>query len=146
MSHLIKHPAAICSTDPDGQILSARSTADVFEGHLRPRIARRLEDDLRRNYAPDVVLLTCNSIFRGHDGLRESARRLGEQLPHASFQFTARQVADQSAFLVWTAQSDGYCVGCGADSFVICGGKIRMQTIHYDLLRTDFNEEERRTE
>lgn len=81
MSHLIKHPAAICSTDPDGQILSARSTADVFDDHLRPRIARRLEDDLRRNYAPDVVLLTCNSIFRGHDGLRESARRLGEQLP-----------------------------------------------------------------
>lgn len=119
----------------DGRHLSGRSTTDVFEDHLRLRIAGQLEDDFRRNYADDVVLLTCNSIFRGHDGLRESARRLREQLPSARFHFTARQVADNYAFLVWTAHSDSYRVGCGADSFVICDGKIRMQTIHYDLVR-----------
>jgi hypothetical protein len=35
-----------------------------------------------------------------------------------------------------SAQSDGFCVGCGADSFVIRDGKIRMQTIHDELLQS----------
>lgn len=132
----MKDPSLIRSGRPDGRHLSGRSTTEVFEDHLRLRIAGQLEDDLRRNYAEDVVLLTCNSVLRGHDGLRESARRLREQLPNASYRFKARQVADDYAFLVWTAHSDSCCVGCGADSFVIRDGRIRMQTIHYDLVRT----------
>lgn len=58
-----------------------RSAAEVFEDHLRLRLDGELETDLRRNYAEDVVRLTVNSCFIGHDGMRRSAKRLAEQLP-----------------------------------------------------------------
>ena len=48
-----------------------RPAAEVFEDHLRQRLAGELEADLERNYAEDVVLLT---VFR--------ARRLLDRLLH----------------------------------------------------------------
>lgn len=39
----------------------ARSAEEVFEDHLRLRAAGDIEEDLRANYAVDVVLLTANS-------------------------------------------------------------------------------------
>ncbi|WP_162917054.1 nuclear transport factor 2 family protein [Dongia deserti] len=126
---------SVRAVENDRRLLQ-RSPAEVFEDHLRLREAGALEEDLHRNYADDVLLLTCNSIQRGHDGIRESARRLKAQLPNVHFHFTARQVADRYALLVWGASSNNYRVGCGVDTFVICDGKIRVQTIHYDLLQT----------
>ncbi len=111
-----------------------RGTEEVFEDHLRLRLDGRLEDDLRHNYSEDVVLLTSNSNRRGHDALRISAKRLSEQLPGADYEFIAKQVNGPYALLVWSAKSDGCTVRVGADSFVIEGGKIVMQTIHYGLL------------
>ncbi|SIT86650.1 hypothetical protein [Pontibaca methylaminivorans] len=111
-----------------------RGTRDVFHDHLRLRAAGDLETDLRRNYARDVVLLTVNSNARGHDAMRISAGRLARQLPGARFEFLARQVRGPFALLIWR----GYSCRCdaigGADSFLITGGLIRMQTIHYQLL------------
>jgi hypothetical protein len=133
--HLILKTTPAIETESDR--LARRSTSEVFEDHLRLRVAGALEEDLRRNYADDVLLLTCNSVLRSRDGIRASARRLREQLPNATFHFTARQVADCYALLVWTADSDSCRVGCGADSFVIRNGKIRVQTVHYDLLDAD---------
>jgi hypothetical protein len=50
---------------------SARRTREVFDDYLR----LRLEDDLARNYAKDVVLLTVNSNACGHQAIRTSAGR-----------------------------------------------------------------------
>lgn len=38
-----------------------RMPREVFEEHLRLRVERDLEEDLRRNYSKGVVLLTSNS-------------------------------------------------------------------------------------
>lgn len=121
-------------TEARRQNLTGRSTRQVLEDHLRLRAAGEFEEDLRRNYAEDVVLLTENSILRGQDALRTSKDRLHRQLPGARYEFTARQVAGDYALLIWQARSDHCQVDCGADSFVITGGKIRMQTVHYRLL------------
>lgn len=37
----------------------ARSTREVFQDHVRKRQEECFEEDLRLNYAEDVVLLTC---------------------------------------------------------------------------------------
>lgn len=111
-----------------------RDTREVFRDHLRLRVAGDLETDLRRNYAPDVVLLTSNSNARGHAAIRVSARRLGRQLPDARFEFLARQVRGPFALLIWRGWSGHFDAVDGVDSFVISGGLIRMQTIHYRLL------------
>lgn len=119
---------------PGDEVLARRTTRAVFEDHLRLRRDARLEEDLARNYSPGVVLLTEQSIIQGHDAIRRSADRLHLQLPDARFEWTARRVSGDYAFLVWRARSDRYRVECGADSFVIQEGRIVMQTIHYRLL------------
>ena len=68
-----------------------RSTAEVFEDHLRRSSARDLEGDLLENF--DVE---C-------DGVRKLADRLFHQLPSAQWQYTARHVAGKVAFLEWNA-------------------------------------------
>jgi hypothetical protein len=71
----------------------ARSTREVFEDHVRLRLEGRLEEDLERNYASDVILLTINSNASSHDAIRISAKRLTEQLPDAEFEIVKMQVA-----------------------------------------------------
>jgi hypothetical protein len=109
-----------------------RSTRDVFESHLRLRLQQKLEEDLALNYAPDVVQLTATSgIRRGHDGVRSGARELARELPGARFEYVLCEVEGEIAFLVWNAESDRGSVLAGADTFLIRGGKIQVQTIQF---------------
>lgn len=111
-----------------------RSTEDVFEDHLRLRLDGDIEEDLRRNYAPDVILLTCNSNETGHDAIRKSSLRLNDQMPEARFEFLSRQTRGQFALLIWRGTSPHFQAIDGADTFVIENGKIVFQSIHYRLL------------
>jgi hypothetical protein len=113
--------------------MARRTTTEVFEEHLRLRLGEKLDDDLQRNDADDVVGLCEYGAFRGRDAIRESARRLAQQLPHATFVFRARQVAGEYALLLWRATSDTHTVCDGADSSVIRDGRIILQTIFYRL-------------
>jgi hypothetical protein len=113
--------------------MDQRSTQAVFEDHLRLRVAGDLEEDLRRNYADDVVLICEFGVLHGRDAIRESAGRLGMQLPDARFEFTAKHVEGEYAFLIWKASSPKFQVEDGADSFVIRDGRIIMQAIYYRL-------------
>lgn len=121
--------------------MSIRSTAEVFEEHLRLRVKWDLEEDLRRNYVHEVLLMCNFGVLRGHASIRDSARRLGLQLPGARFEFITKQVADEYAFLEWRAESESFRVEDGADSFVIRDGKIIMQTIRYRLIESEDSSE-----
>ncbi len=114
-----------------------RSTRDVFECHLRLRRQGlgHVEDDITHNFAEDVILLTGFGVFRGHDGVRRSARLLNEQLPCAHYRYRTKLVDGEVAFLEWTASCPGSRARDGADSFVIRSGRIVAQTIHYTVHR-----------
>jgi hypothetical protein len=114
--------------------MAGRSTREVFDDHLQLRVDGRLETDLKRNYAEDIVLMCEYEVFRGRDAVHASADRLGLQLPGAEFEFITREVEGEYAFLVWKATSDRFRVDHGADSFVIRDGRIVMQSIYYDLV------------
>lgn len=118
----------------------SRRAEEVFEDHLRLRLEGRLEEDITRNYARDVVLLTSNSNACGHDAIRISARRLAEQLPQAKFEIIEKQLNGRFALLIWRASSDHHDAVDGADSFVIEDGLIQLQTIHYRLLDNSHSE------
>ncbi len=90
-----------------------RSTQEVFDDHLRLRVAGEVDEDLARNYAPEV---------RGAARLADSEAR---------FEFPTRRVEGEYALLVWNAQSPNGDVHHGVDSFVIRQGKIVMQSIYY---------------
>jgi hypothetical protein len=113
--------------------MKVRTPEQVLDDHLERRVAGDLETDLRRNYAGDVILLTCNSEYVGHGGIRASAARLREQLPDVRYEFVAKKVHGPYALLVWRADSHRFQAIEGSDTFVIRDGKIKLQTIHYGL-------------
>jgi hypothetical protein len=122
--------------------LSARIAQQVLDDHLslaenwggEGGFERMLEVDLRRNVSEDIVILINRGTFRGHDGVRELARMLGEELPeHRSFGYTYRAVEGRMAFLEWGYEDADVRVRDGADSYLIEEGKIVAQTIHYTV-------------
>ncbi len=111
-----------------------RSPAEVLEDHLRESKFGSVEDDLARNFAEDLVVLTRDGIFHGHDGLRQLAQRLREELPDSTFEYQTQLVAGEVGFLEWTGRGGGFVVEDGADSYLIRNGKIIAQTIHYTVI------------
>lgn len=91
-----------------------------------------LEEDLARNYLPDVVMLTAAGERRGHDAVRCFHATLRNHVP-GSCEFPRKLVDGRFAFREWRAREPGRSVEDGADSCVIEDGEIVMQTIHYTL-------------
>ncbi len=92
-------------------------------------------DDLSsRNVAHDVVVLINRGVFHGHDGVRQLARMLADELPeHRAFEYTHVSAEGRIALLEWTYEDAGVRVRDGADSYLVEGGKIVAQTIHYTV-------------
>jgi hypothetical protein len=114
--------------------LSTRTAQEVLDDHLNLAEHFGAEEDWRRNVSEDIVILMNRGTFRGHDGVRQLARMLGEELPeHRSFEYTYRAVEGRMAFLEWAYEDDSVRVRDGADSYLIEEGKIVAQTIHYTV-------------
>lgn len=110
-----------------------RDTREVLEDHLRLAKLGSVEEDLQRNYTPDVVVFIADGIYRGHDGVRQLASRLERELPSVTFEYTVVLSERDFAFLEWTAEARGAAVTDGADSFCVRDGRIVAQTIHYTV-------------
>src|SRR5215217_3288953 len=98
--------------------LSARTAQEVLDNHLKLNEhfgaeedwRRIVEEDIRCNVSEDIVILINRGTFRGHEGVRELARMLGEELPeHCAFECTYRAVEGRIAFLEW-AYEDRSCL------------------------------------
>ena len=122
--------------------LSTRTAQEVLDDHLNLAenwgaegdIERIIEEDIRRNISEDLVILINRGTFHGHEGVRQLAAMLGEELPeHNSFEYTYRAVEGRMAFLEWAYEDADVRVRDGADSYLIEGGKIVAQTIHYTV-------------
>jgi hypothetical protein len=122
--------------------LSSRSAREVLDDHLN--IAQRwstdtpfeelLDDDLRRNVAEDIVIIMNRGVYHGHAGARELAHALAEELPeHRAFDYTFMAAEGRVGLLEWAYEDARVRVRDGVDSYVIEGGKIVAQTIHYTL-------------
>jgi hypothetical protein len=114
-----------------------RSTQEVLDDHLSTSFNGNVEDDLARNYAEDVVVVSNCGIEHGHDGMRRMAALLQAQLPECTFTYTLRLVAGDIGMLEWTGHSPAGSVRDGVDSYVIRDGRLIAQTIHYTLTPGD---------
>ena len=121
---------------PSKEELSKRSAEKVFEDHLQLAATwDNLEVDLARNTAKDIVLLTNFGVFHGHDGVREAAKLLEEELPNGTFEYKTKLCRGKICFLHWTGESQEANVDDGADSYFIEDGVIKVQTIYYTVKR-----------
>lgn len=105
----------------------------MFEDHLRLRLEGRIEEDIEKNYSDDIVLLSRMETAQGKDALRRWADDLARELREARFEYVAKQVNGEYAFLHWRAQAASARVRHGVDSFVIRDGLIVMQSVYYPL-------------
>jgi hypothetical protein len=122
--------------------LSSRTAQEVLDDHLKLAenwggeggFERGLEQDISRNSSEDIVILINRGTFHGHEGVRQLAHMLAEELPeHRSFSYTYRAVEGRMAFLEWAYEDESVRVRDGADSYLIENGKIVAQTIHYTV-------------
>ena len=105
----------------------------MFDDHLAVSTQGTVEEDIERNYAATVVILSSDGVRRGHDGLREQADKLRRELPNCTFHCRTQLVEGEVAFLKWTAEADGARVRDGAGSYLVRDGRIVAQTIHYTV-------------
>lgn len=110
-----------------------RSPKEVLDDHLRESKDGSIDDDLARNYSKDLIVLTSRGVFRGHDGLRQLAALLRQELPESRFEYITVLVEGEMGFLEWKGFSDTARVDDGADSYLIREGLIVAQTIHYTV-------------
>jgi hypothetical protein len=121
----------MCSSDANLPAPGKRSAADVIQDHLQLREAGQLEEDLRRNYAADVVLLSARGVLAGHEGVRESAAFLYEAAAGHEYDYHLTVVDDRMAMLEWSSTGQDMRIVDGIDSYLIEDGAIKAQTIHY---------------
>ena len=110
-----------------------RIAQQVLDDHLAVSFNGTVEEDLERNYAEDVTVVSNWGVEHGHDGMRRMAELLRSQLPDCTFAYRLRIVAGEVAMLEWTADSPAGSVRDGVDSYVVRNGRIQAQTIHYTL-------------
>lgn len=114
--------------------LATRTTQEIFDDHLRLRMQGETEQDIERNYADDVVVLSGSGITYGHEGVHTTATILQKYMPGGSWDYPVRLVEGDYAFLQWTGRSaEGRVVCDGADSFVIRDGRIVFQSIYFTV-------------
>lgn len=111
-----------------------RSTQEVFDDHLNLRMRGETEQDIARNYADDVVVLSGSGITYGLEGIRTTATILEKYMPGGSWEYPVRLVEGDYAFLQWTGRTaEGRVVCDGADSFLIRDGRIVFQSIYFTV-------------
>jgi hypothetical protein len=116
-------------------IARQRSTEEVFEDHLDLRQGShdRVEEDIRRNFSDNVIVVTNFGTFEGKDGVRHTSGLLKVQLPSACYEYRKKLVRGKVAILEWTGRCGNTLVDDGSDTFVIENGLITVQTIYYTV-------------
>jgi ketosteroid isomerase-like protein len=105
-------------------------TREVVEKHLEALRAAEL-DAVLANFAEDAVLITGESVYRGHDGLEELFRPVLEAMfapPESWLTLDSLTVDGEHALITWRMGFPGGEVTFGTDTFVVRGGKIVVQT------------------
>ncbi|MCX2948868.1 nuclear transport factor 2 family protein [Lentzea sp. NEAU-D7] len=112
---------------------NGRSTRDVLEDHLEQRRAGRLQADLDRNYAANVVTLSAEGVHHGHDAIRSLAAILRGYLPDGAYNYRSLLVHGEVGMLEWSGRCspDSTRIHDGVDTYLVKNGRIAVQTIHY---------------
>jgi hypothetical protein len=110
-----------------------RSTAEALRDHLRLRTQWRIDEDLERNYAEEVVVLSTFGQFRGREAMQLIAQLLRAQFKESRMYFDRLFVDREFGFLEWRLEASDLHVPDGADSYVVRDGLIVAHTIHYTV-------------
>ena len=117
--------------------MDLRSPQEVFENHLQLRLGThdRVEEDIEKNFADNVIIRSNYGHFHGKDGVRKSAAILARFLPCANYTYTEIRLVNNTAILRWKGECEWTKVDDGYDLFTIKDGKIVEQVIFYTVVQ-----------
>lgn len=116
--------------------MQTRTPEEVYASHGAALVAEDL-DKLVANFAEDAVVITPKGVLYGKEGVRESFTRLFADLPKADWEMKTTLFGGEVLFLEWTATSANSSATHGVDTFVIRDGRVRAQTVRYELASND---------
>jgi hypothetical protein len=105
--------------------LRDRGAQEVLEDHLAHRRRGDIAADLRRNFDPDVVVLTSEGILRGHDGVRLG--RAVAHRPSGRHRVSMRAVGRYGQVEWRTDRPDGRVTG--VETFIIRNGRVVVHAL-----------------
>jgi hypothetical protein len=111
-------------------INAGEQTEKTLARHWRDFGAGDVES-IMADYAPDAVLVTARTTWKGHTEIREGFRKLFAEMfpPKLTAVKLEKQVVEgELAFIVWSGDSPKYSVPFATDTFLIRDGKIVAQT------------------
>jgi hypothetical protein len=105
--------------------LRGRRAHEVLVDHLAHARRDDLDHDLKRNFDPDVVVLTSQGILRGHDGVRLG--RAGVDRPSPRVPASIRAIG-RYAQIEWRADApDGPVTG--VETFIVRKGRVVVHAL-----------------
>lgn len=105
------------------------TTEEVLDHHLKAFDDGDV-DEILKGYDEASVLMTPQKVARGTAAIRKTFEKfLTDVLPPGSkFEVLFRHVVDETAYIVWEAESEKYAFEMGTDTFIVRDGKIAVQT------------------
>ena len=107
----------------------SRQTEAVLAHHFEA-FGKGDVDDVLSDYTKESKLFTPDGVLEGTAAIRPLFEKFsGEVLPPGSeFKITKRIVDGETAYIVWTAESEKVKFVLGTDTFIVRDGKIVTQT------------------
>lgn len=109
--------------------VSEQKTKEVLDHHWQAFKENDLEETMK-DYTDQSVLITPNATYRGLEEIRNNFINAFKAFPKDSTTFTLDKsvIADDVGYILWKAQTPGFNMPFGTDTFVIRNGKIERQT------------------
>jgi ketosteroid isomerase-like protein len=104
-------------------------TNNVLNHHLSS-FAKWDIDEIMKDYSEQSVLFTPDGVFEGIESIKNLFTGfIPNYLPPGSdFKMIRQAVKGQTAYIVWSAESENYRFPLGTDTFFVKDGKIFAQT------------------
>jgi hypothetical protein len=84
-------------------------------------------------YHPEITCCPAEGVNRRHQAVQQLAGILHRYVQGGDYRYHSLLVDGEVGLLQWSAewQTDGKVVHDGVDTFIVRGGQIVVQTIHY---------------
>ena len=104
-------------------------TIDILN-HQNSSFLKGNVDEIMKDFSEQAILFTPDGVLEGIDSIKKFYTDVIANFlpPDADFKMIRQEVRGQTAYIVWSAESENYRFPIGTDTFFIKDGKIFAQT------------------
>jgi ketosteroid isomerase-like protein len=116
--------STVCMSDEQ-----TRETTDILD-HQNLAFLKGDVDEIMKDFSEQAILFTPDGVLEGIDSIRKFYTDVTSNIlpPGSDFKLSSQEVRGQTAYIVWSAESENYRFPLGTDTFFIKDGKIIAQT------------------